>query len=189
MLAAPVDFLYLNHGYFFFAPEPGPSHLMQCTLTMPEGKVVTLRYPDKAAQWPRLLYHRHFMLAEFLNQLHAPPVDPQAALQAPPEELQQWKQARQRFEVVRDSMQSHLRQRFQADSVTIERLRHILPGSVEVLDQELPLNDPRFYLVLPDSPPSEPLNPASQDASPWSPLFPLARPPRMGAGESIEAAP
>ena len=24
-----VDAMFLNHGYFFFAPNPGPSHLVQ----------------------------------------------------------------------------------------------------------------------------------------------------------------
>lgn len=176
-----VEFAYLNHGYFFFAPEPGPSHLMQCSLILPEGKTATLRYPDKNAQWPRLLYHRHFMLSEFLNQLHVPPVDPVAIKQAPPVEANNWTTGRQRYEMVRDSMQAHLKARYSADSVTIERLRHILPGDVEVLQQKLPLNDPRFYIVLPDS-----LAAGEPMSAPLSPMSPIARPPKPAGGEKVE---
>ncbi len=27
-----VDFMYLSHGYAFFAPNPGPSHLLECEI-------------------------------------------------------------------------------------------------------------------------------------------------------------
>lgn len=150
-LAPYIEFAYLNHGYFFFAPEPGPSHLMLCSLRHADGSVSQIRYPDKTAQRPRLLYHRHFMLAEFLNQLHEPPVDPVLASQLPGREAATWSENRQRFEMVRNSMQSHLAARFGAESATIDRLRHILPGSDAVLKERMPLNDPRLYIVLPDS--------------------------------------
>jgi hypothetical protein len=31
-LAPYVDFMYLSHGYAFFAPNPGPSHLLECEI-------------------------------------------------------------------------------------------------------------------------------------------------------------
>jgi hypothetical protein len=31
-LAPYVEFMYLSHGYAFFAPNPGPSHLLECEL-------------------------------------------------------------------------------------------------------------------------------------------------------------
>jgi hypothetical protein len=150
-LAPYVEFAFLNHGYFFFAPEPGPSHLMQCELRFADGSTRQVRYPDKSAQRPRLLYHRHFMLSEFLNQLHAPPVDPVLIKDAPVQEVQAWTANRTRYEMVRDSMQRHLVERFGASSASIQRLRHILPGSDAVLKDRLPLNDPSLYLVLPDT--------------------------------------
>lgn len=150
-LAPYVEFAFLNHGYFFFAPEPGPSHLIQADLHFLDGSTRQVRYPDKAAQRPRLLYHRHFMLSEFLNQLHAPPVDPQLVKTLPGPEAQAWTANRLRYEMVRDSMQRHLVTRFGAQSVAIQRVRHILPGSDAVLEQRLPLNDPSLYVVLPDS--------------------------------------
>lgn len=150
VLGPYVEFAFLNHGYFFFAPEPGPSHLMQCELRFADGKTIQIRYPDKTAQRPRLLYHRHFMLAEFLNQLHAPPVDPELVKEASPQEIQVWTENRKRFEMVRNSMQRHLVSRFSAESAIIERMRHILPGSDLVLKDRVPLNDPSLFMILPD---------------------------------------
>jgi hypothetical protein len=57
---------YLNHGYRFFAPDPGPSHLVRYELTRKDGTVERGRMPDPQRHWPRLLYHRHFMITESL---------------------------------------------------------------------------------------------------------------------------
>src|SRR5438094_9864442 len=63
-----IDALYLNHGYFFFAPNPGPSHLVDYTVEFGDGRPPrTGRIPDLASERPRLLYHRHFMLSEALH--------------------------------------------------------------------------------------------------------------------------
>ena len=62
-----IELMYLNHGYRFFAPEPGPSTLISYTLTTADGETVTGRIPDRKTMWPRLLYHRYFMLTENMN--------------------------------------------------------------------------------------------------------------------------
>lgn len=59
-----LDALYLNHGYHFFAPEPGAGHLIRYQLTDDAGRVSEGEFPSKKDNWPRLLYHRYFMLAE-----------------------------------------------------------------------------------------------------------------------------
>ena len=64
-----LDAAFLNHGYHFFAPEPGPSHLIRYELTFSDGRVESGVFPDPAEQMPRLNYHRHFMLSEFANRL------------------------------------------------------------------------------------------------------------------------
>ena len=71
-----ITALYLNHAYKFFAPNPGDSHLVRYDLYFADG---TKRvghdeqtFPDRFRHWPRLLYHRHFMLTEFINDF-APP--------------------------------------------------------------------------------------------------------------------
>lgn len=58
-----LDLLYLNHGYSFFAPEPGPSYVMEYEVHRADDTVVRGRLPDAERHWPRLLYHRYFMLA------------------------------------------------------------------------------------------------------------------------------
>jgi hypothetical protein len=64
-VGAYVQVLFLNHGYHYFAPEPGNSTLVAYVLELPDGKSETGRIPNRGI-WPRLLYHRHFMLTEFL---------------------------------------------------------------------------------------------------------------------------
>lgn len=57
---------YLNHGFHYFAPQPGSSNLVGWTATLKDGSTVSGRFPNFDIQ-PRLLYHRHFMLSEFLG--------------------------------------------------------------------------------------------------------------------------
>ncbi len=57
--------LFLNHGYHYFAPDPGSSTLLGYVLEMPDGSLQTGRIPNRQIH-PRLFYHRHFMLTESL---------------------------------------------------------------------------------------------------------------------------
>ena len=55
--------LFLNHGYHYFAPDPGASTLIAWEIPG-EGEAPAVgRFPDVSIR-PRLLYHRYFMLAE-----------------------------------------------------------------------------------------------------------------------------
>ena len=60
-----LDALYLNHGYHFFAPEPSNGHLIKYQV-LDSGNAIIKdgEFPSKEANWPRLLYHRYFMLAD-----------------------------------------------------------------------------------------------------------------------------
>ncbi len=165
-LAPYIELAYLNHGYFFFAPEPGASHLMECRLETPDSSEVSLRIPDKHKQWPRLLYHRHFMLAEFLNQLHVPPVDTDAVGEGS-EMAAAWQAERSAFERVRESMSRHVATKFGAKSATIERVEHRLPSDDEVFRQRLPLDSPTLYVTLPDAPASVTPPPAKLPSFGW----------------------
>lgn len=64
----------LNHGYHFFAPEPGASSVLEFVGTRSDGTHRRGRLPDKQLMKPRLLYHRYFMLTEFLGSI--PETDP-----------------------------------------------------------------------------------------------------------------
>ncbi|MCA9084046.1 MAG: hypothetical protein KDA81_08325 [Planctomycetaceae bacterium] len=61
-----LQLLYLNHGFHFFAPQPGSSNLVSWAVTTKSGETVSGRFPNFDIK-PRLLYHRHFMLSEFLG--------------------------------------------------------------------------------------------------------------------------
>lgn len=59
----------LNHGYHFFAPEPGASTLLEYLGETSDGQQRRGIYPDKQMHRPRLHYHRYFMLTEFLGTM------------------------------------------------------------------------------------------------------------------------
>jgi hypothetical protein len=62
-----LDALYLNHGYQFFAPEPAESagHVIRYEVFDSGGSVIHQgEFPNTKDQWPRLRYHRYFMLAD-----------------------------------------------------------------------------------------------------------------------------
>jgi len=69
-----VGLVYLGHGYRFFAPDPGPGHSIRWTAERADGSRISGSLPDPAADRPRLLYHRRFMIAEKIAPL-VPPVD------------------------------------------------------------------------------------------------------------------
>src|SRR5262245_33605165 len=48
-----INAVYLRHGYRFFAPAPGPSHLIGYELTFADGARREGRFPDLQDQWPR----------------------------------------------------------------------------------------------------------------------------------------
>ncbi|WP_166825081.1 hypothetical protein [Thalassoroseus pseudoceratinae] len=67
-----IEVMYLDHGYRFFAPEPGPSTLIAYTVTTADGNEISGRIPDRETIWPRLLYHRYFMLTENMGSFAIP---------------------------------------------------------------------------------------------------------------------
>jgi hypothetical protein len=167
-----VSLLYLDHGYFFFAPNPGPSHLVQYRLDFDDGRPpVTGRFPDLARQRPRLMYHRHFMLAEALHTRFVPPQPPpepspppltasaiergryalaQASYRAA---LEDWRYRRRQYEAMRDSIAAHLRAVFGAQRVTLTRIEHRLALPDEVEHLGLRLDAPDLYTELSENPP------------------------------------
>jgi hypothetical protein len=165
-----AELLYLNHGYFFFAPDPGPNHLVDYKVEFDDGRPpVTGRFPDLAKERPRLLYHRHFMLAEALNARFAPPQPPpepspppltatpaekarfQAGRQLYAEELARWQHFRRQYEAMQESFSDHLKHEYSGSRVTLTRVEHRLltPEDVEVGGRKL--NDPATYIILPET--------------------------------------
>ncbi len=61
-----LEFLFLNHGFNFYAPEPSSSMLMEFEAVRADGSTVTGQIPDRALR-PRLLYQRHLLLTEHIT--------------------------------------------------------------------------------------------------------------------------
>jgi hypothetical protein len=60
-----LDATFMNQGHSFFAPEVGPGHLIKYALYDQNNQVVEQGdFPSRKEHWPRLLYHRYFMLAD-----------------------------------------------------------------------------------------------------------------------------
>jgi hypothetical protein len=127
-----LDVLYLNHGYHFFAPDPGPGHLIRYELLDQSGGVLEQgEFPNRKEQWPRLWYHRHFMLAD------------QAGLpQADEQETALWQ---------RRYLESYARHLLhaneEAQTVRLRRVaHHPLPPHLALQGRKL--NDPEGYQTL-----------------------------------------
>ncbi len=153
------EFLYLNRGYAFFAPDPGPSHLIQVAVTDPSGQVVESMYPDLDNQWPRLKYHRHFMLAEFLTDIYQPPGPPPELAAEDPAVADEWTRLRARYEHVRQSIVDHLKHVNDGKDVAIRRIEHLIPSFIQYVEEPIALDDPRLYTVLLDQSLDAPLGP------------------------------
>ncbi len=63
--------MFLGHGYRFFGPDPGPGHLVVYQGQRADGSEFEGVFPDSSKHWPRLLYHRWFMLSETVFSEHA----------------------------------------------------------------------------------------------------------------------
>lgn len=120
-----LDVLNLGNGYRFFAPEPGPSHLVRYELTMPDGSTHEGIFPSRQEHWPRLLYHRYFMLSEFLNTLSNPAMPKEHA------------------EAYAKSYAEELAEEHGAKSVKLYLRRHYVPRMEEVR-AGMRLNDKRL---------------------------------------------
>ncbi len=132
-----TDALFLNHAYKFFAPDPGPSHLIRYELEFADGSKREGTEPDLKAEQPRLFYHRHFMLTERVGS-SMPDADT-------PPNLEWTQRPPSRFEAaLARSFAEHLLHKFQARRVTITLVQH-LPASPRQVQEGIPLDHPDSY--------------------------------------------
>lgn len=135
-----IDMAYLNHGYAFFAPNPGPSYLVRAHIEFEDGREpIEETFPNLDEQWPRLLYHRHFMLSEQLNSMYQPPQLPQEISQEP-ELAERWQTARRMYDLKWRSFQEHLRTKHDASYVTLSRVQHRMIDVYEVGEEHKKLD-------------------------------------------------
>jgi hypothetical protein len=120
---------YLNHGYHYYAPEPTmQSTLVAYAAEFEDGRFETGRFPDRPDRElkPRLFYHRHFMLTEFL----AYPRSPEAE------------------QILHDSYARHLCRRVGAEQITLSRITHYVSPPNHVREGGA-LDDPDSYDEMP----------------------------------------
>jgi len=169
-LAPYVDWMYLDHGYFFFAPNPGPSHLVAIQkkklqpLTTSRLSSDAFVFPDRKEQWPRLLYHRYFMLSEFYNNTFAP-TDLLEPEKSDPIVVERWKMDRRFYETLQRSISGSARHWLpdarsglpdlqEPQEFELLRLERPLPAPEEILKGIRRLGDSRDLIVLPEGPES-----------------------------------
>jgi len=173
-----ASLMYLDHGYSFFAPRIVGGHLVHYKVEFADGRApVEGTFPDKQEQQPRLFYHRHFMLAEALNDAYTPPDPPQLQPLPPrmPELLRHqfaadqerqlpmmtaiWKQRRDQYESLRKSFEDHLLAKHGGSKVTITRREHVLLSADEFVQLGKRLDLPETYVDLPEGNMSEVIRP------------------------------
>jgi len=110
----------------------------------------TLLLPDRNQHWPRLLYHRYFMLAEFYTSRFAPAqVSDEAKKDL--EFMQSWAFDKELYDQLQASIAGSLRHSRNVDHVELKRLERLLPDSQQVLKEGWTLNDPRLIRQLPET--------------------------------------
>lgn len=152
-----MEAMYLEHGYFFFAPNPGPTHLLQCEVRPRSSEpnanqpaTATLLLPDRKTHWPRLDYHRHFMLSEFYNALFAPSepppgIDPQSVV------YRQWQDDLNMYRTLQNSVEQRMAFLYPDQVIKLTRLERDLPNEYRVFEEKWRIDDPRLLQPLNDS--------------------------------------
>ena len=173
--------MYLDHGYSFFAPDPGPGRLVHYKVEFADGRQpIEGVFPNLQEEQPRLLYHRHFMMADKLGDIFVPPEPPREVplpdyasklSQAERRELQVeqeqmlarqttfWKHRREQYEALRKSLEDHLLTKYGGNKATVTRREHLLLRPDEYLRLGKRLDLPETYVDLPEATVTEVIRP------------------------------
>ncbi len=119
----------VSHGYAFFAPDPGPGHVIEYELRFSDGHKERGKIPDTSQHWPRLRYHRHFMLSEQLASLwEDEPIRPENPRfeTAWQQDHARWERQRKDFQKRANSYGHHLLKISGANEVEMNLIRHHL---------------------------------------------------------------
>ncbi|MEJ7592304.1 MAG: hypothetical protein WKF77_12205 [Planctomycetaceae bacterium] len=120
-LALPYnEALFLNHGYHYFAPDPGASTLIAWEIPRDGDAPAVGRFPDVTIR-PRLMYHRYFMLAENV-----------------------WAFDDETQQDMLKAYARHFADRFGSDRISLSRISHA-PSSMMRLQAGGKLDDPETF--------------------------------------------
>lgn len=140
--------VFLNHGYRFFAPNPGPSHIVRYEIDTADGETIKGQFPDRGAYWPRLLYHRHFMISETVYRMEsAIAEEPPADIILTDEQQRSYDSAKRLAESLRKGIARELLDRLGGDRVRLYLVEHQIPLPADVAVGR-PLDDPDLYVEL-----------------------------------------
>lgn len=106
-----IEINHLDHGYKFF-DEPGPSHRIRYRIELAAGGPIEGTIPDREVHWPRLLYHRHFMLAEQHRQFYVGDDAGQLSRERDPRSYDAWAAEKRRYDVYTRSYCQHLLRKY-----------------------------------------------------------------------------
>ncbi|MBA2115854.1 hypothetical protein [Bremerella alba] len=134
-----------GHGYRFFAPNPGPSHLVRYELLdEADEEIGEGTFPSLDQHWPRLLYHRHFMISESMFNTANVPIEPPPS-EAPPSVHAEFQAVAGLRDAYLDSISRYLaRQHPEATKIRIVMVQHAIPLPQDVANGR-PLNDSTLY--------------------------------------------
>ena len=158
---------YLGHGYQFFAPDPGPSHIVQYTAVDADGNKVNGHFPDRDKHWPRLHYHRWFMLSERTYELRSQLMSDKEFAEMIANMDRDIETARQRgdrrvvrnlereqesareahllvkqqVELLTSAIEGEIKRRYGATDVTITCVERVLPAPYEISEDKRQLDD------------------------------------------------
>jgi hypothetical protein len=136
----------MDNGYRFFAPDPGPSHLIRYEWENADGKTTLCQFPDLKRHFPRLLYHRHFMIAEMIYSLTYRTFDTEALAASPPAAQQEIAASQQLAQLlIQGVVRSLFREHPEAKRIRLFLVTHLIP-SPQDLESGATLTDPRGYL-------------------------------------------
>lgn len=161
--------IFIGHGYRFFGPDPGPSHILEYQIRTDEGTEIVGRFPDRDVHWPRLRYHRWFMLSETVYQDRASlpePRDYQQLIQQLDSEIQDlrlrgeiatmyhmirerdlqskdYQSTKVRTELLLRDIARFLLREHQGQSIELILRERLIARPVDI-DSHIKLNDPRF---------------------------------------------
>ena len=140
--------LYLNHGYRFFAPNPGPSHLVRFEIDLEAGGTIEGHFPDPEEYEPRLLYHRMFMVSETAFNLAEPVLSSPPRNQLSELEQQEFDKQKHVADELSKSISRHLLEKYDGREIRLFLRTHEIPFPADVAAGQ-PLDDPVLFHEVP----------------------------------------